>query len=286
MRPPRSASGSRVGGPVDGALSFEQLIDDHPPTDRRLGRGLDDLLPAPTHLGHDRATQGHHAHPRERDLERRQLPDAAPTSAAMTSRSRSRRSSASAAPASTSCRSCSWVARSWCRAITSPDGILAAIAATPCHRGLRKPGPPGGPVAGRHVVDGRPVEPALHHHRRRARARAAHPHVPRARHHPAAGLRPVGGRTPRVAARRRQRTAKIGSAGRPPLLVDVRIVTADGPRCVVGETGELLVRGPNVMAGYWRRPDDTREVRRRTAGCAPATRPASTRKASSGSSTG
>jgi fatty-acyl-CoA synthase len=53
---------------------------------------------------------------------------------------------------------------------------------------------------------------------------------------------------------------KIGSAGRPPLLVDVRIVSPDGTVVGPGETGELLVRGPNVMAGYWNRPEATREV--------------------------
>lgn len=51
---------------------------------------------------------------------------------------------------------------------------------------------------------------------------------------------------------------KAGSAGKPPLLVDVRIVRSDGTPCGPGETGELLVRGPNVMAGYWNRPDATR----------------------------
>jgi acyl-CoA synthetase (AMP-forming)/AMP-acid ligase II len=53
---------------------------------------------------------------------------------------------------------------------------------------------------------------------------------------------------------------KIGSAGRPPLLVDVRIVSPDDTVVGPGETGELLVRGPNVMAGYWNRPGATREV--------------------------
>ena len=53
---------------------------------------------------------------------------------------------------------------------------------------------------------------------------------------------------------------RIGSAGRPPLLVDVRIVDPDGAAVGPGETGELLVRGPNVMAGYWNRPEATREV--------------------------
>jgi fatty-acyl-CoA synthase len=54
--------------------------------------------------------------------------------------------------------------------------------------------------------------------------------------------------------------AKIGSAGKPPLLVDIRIVAADGTVVGAGETGELLVRGPNVMAGYWNQPEATRMV--------------------------
>ena len=51
-----------------------------------------------------------------------------------------------------------------------------------------------------------------------------------------------------------QALRKVGSAGRPPLFVDVRIADADGADTAPGQTGELLVRGPNVMAGYWRRP--------------------------------
>jgi fatty-acyl-CoA synthase len=53
---------------------------------------------------------------------------------------------------------------------------------------------------------------------------------------------------------------KIGSSGRPPLLVDIRIAGVDGGDAPAGHTGELLVRGPNVMLGYWNRPTETAEV--------------------------
>jgi fatty-acyl-CoA synthase len=53
---------------------------------------------------------------------------------------------------------------------------------------------------------------------------------------------------------------KMGSAGKPPLLVDVRVVAPDSTVVGPGETGELQVRGPNVMAGYWNQPEATRTV--------------------------
>ena len=53
---------------------------------------------------------------------------------------------------------------------------------------------------------------------------------------------------------------KVGSAGKPALFVDIRTVRPDGTDCQLNEAGELLVRGPNVMAGYWARPDATREA--------------------------
>ncbi|MBO4204633.1 class I adenylate-forming enzyme family protein [Micromonospora echinofusca] len=48
-----------------------------------------------------------------------------------------------------------------------------------------------------------------------------------------------------------------GSVGRPLPDTEVRIVGPDGTPLPPGETGELVVRGPHVMAGYWNAPELT-----------------------------
>ena len=50
---------------------------------------------------------------------------------------------------------------------------------------------------------------------------------------------------------------KLGSSGIPLPMVDRRVVRPDGTDAEVGETGEILMRGPNVMLGYWHRPEET-----------------------------
>jgi long-chain acyl-CoA synthetase len=62
---------------------------------------------------------------------------------------------------------------------------------------------------------------------------------------------------------------KLGSVGLPLPDVEVAIVDAEtGERFLPrGETGEILVRGPQLMAGYWNNPDETaRALRRHDAG--------------------
>jgi fatty-acyl-CoA synthase len=48
---------------------------------------------------------------------------------------------------------------------------------------------------------------------------------------------------------------KAGSAGKPVLHTEVRIVRPDGTDAAVGELGELWVKGPNITPGYWNRPE-------------------------------
>ncbi len=54
---------------------------------------------------------------------------------------------------------------------------------------------------------------------------------------------------------RRDAVRKIGSAGKPVLHTETRIVDELGQEVKQGEMGELWVRGPNVTPGYWNRPE-------------------------------
>lgn len=47
------------------------------------------------------------------------------------------------------------------------------------------------------------------------------------------------------------------SIGRPSPVVDVRVIDPLGDERPVGEVGELCVRGPNVIMGYWNQPEAT-----------------------------
>lgn len=52
--------------------------------------------------------------------------------------------------------------------------------------------------------------------------------------------------------------APEGSIGVPLPGLHVRLVDADGADSLVGDAGELWVRGPNVFSGYWNDPEATR----------------------------
>jgi long-chain acyl-CoA synthetase len=53
-------------------------------------------------------------------------------------------------------------------------------------------------------------------------------------------------------------TARDGTIGIPVPSTDVKCVDADGNEVATGEPGELLAKGPQIMAGYWNQPEETR----------------------------
>jgi long-chain acyl-CoA synthetase len=55
---------------------------------------------------------------------------------------------------------------------------------------------------------------------------------------------------------------RLGSIGLPFPSTEIRLVDDDGNDVPPGQPGELLVRGPQVMKGYWNRPDETARVLR------------------------
>jgi len=50
---------------------------------------------------------------------------------------------------------------------------------------------------------------------------------------------------------------QLGTIGIPAPSTEVKVIGDDGEDMPRGEPGELCVRGPQVMKGYWQRPDDT-----------------------------
>jgi len=56
---------------------------------------------------------------------------------------------------------------------------------------------------------------------------------------------------------------KIGSVGYPIFHIDMKIINRDGTVCADNEEGELLIRGPHIVAGYWNNPQATAETIRK-----------------------
>jgi long-chain acyl-CoA synthetase len=54
--------------------------------------------------------------------------------------------------------------------------------------------------------------------------------------------------------------AKDGSIGIPVPSTELRLVDDDGQPTAPGEPGEIVARGPQVMLGYWQRPEDTEKT--------------------------
>lgn len=66
--------------------------------------------------------------------------------------------------------------------------------------------------------------------------------------------------SPLITASRWDSTEHTGSIGVPVPNTDIRIMDDAGNEVPIGERGELWVKGPQVMKGYWNRPEDTAEV--------------------------
>ena len=66
--------------------------------------------------------------------------------------------------------------------------------------------------------------------------------------------------SPVATCNRADMTEFTGNIGLPMPSTDIAIVDDDGQPVALGEPGEIAIRGPQVMAGYWNRPDETAKV--------------------------
>ncbi len=66
--------------------------------------------------------------------------------------------------------------------------------------------------------------------------------------------------SPVVAANPTDTTAYSGTIGLPIPNTELRLIDDNGAEVGLGMAGEIAVKGPQVMAGYWQRPDETAKV--------------------------
>jgi long-chain acyl-CoA synthetase len=66
--------------------------------------------------------------------------------------------------------------------------------------------------------------------------------------------------SPVATCNRADLTEFSGTIGLPVPNTDIAILDDDGNPVPLGEAGEIAIRGPQVMAGYWNRPDETAKV--------------------------
>lgn len=53
---------------------------------------------------------------------------------------------------------------------------------------------------------------------------------------------------------------EIGTIGKPLINTEIKILDAEGNALAQGQSGELAIRGPQVMTGYWQREEATKDV--------------------------
>jgi long-chain acyl-CoA synthetase len=66
--------------------------------------------------------------------------------------------------------------------------------------------------------------------------------------------------SPVATCNRGDAAAFSGTIGLPLPSTDIAILDDDGNEVALGQPGEIAIRGPQVMAGYWNRPDETAKV--------------------------
>jgi long-chain acyl-CoA synthetase len=66
--------------------------------------------------------------------------------------------------------------------------------------------------------------------------------------------------SPTASANAVDNTTFSGNIGYPVSSTDMKLLDDDGNEVPMGQPGEIAIKGPQVMAGYWQRPDETAKV--------------------------